>query len=326
MDALRIGIVGARRAHQGLGPFVARDLVALGAEVTHVLGRTDETARAAATEIAGQTSAEPVPLSEPDEFDAAPLDAVCVLTPRGHHLEWVERALAVKRHVLVEKPVIWHGPDAAEGTSWRARVDDLGRRFAERGLVLAVNAQWPWTLPAFAALHGAPEETPRALEMGLAPASSGRAMLGDALPHPLSLALALRPDLERLTSCSFDLDGAARCEMRAELSGADGTFSLRVELVGRELGGARAAWYAVDGRRVDRCVREQDYALFLRDGARVVDLADPLRERLGTFLADVQRAEGAGRPARELDPRPGRIAGLLEAIDAAFPDQGSSAL
>ena len=151
---------------------------------------------------------------------------------RGHHLGG-SSALAVKRHVLVEKPVIWHGADAAEGTSWRARVDDLGRRFAEHGLVLAVNAQWPWTLPAFAALHGAPEETPRALEMGLAPASSGRAMLGDALPHPLSLALALRPDLERLTSCSFDLDGAARCEVHAELSGAYGTLSLLVELVGR---------------------------------------------------------------------------------------------
>ena len=72
MNALRIGIVGARRARQGLGPFVARDLAALGAEVTHVLGRTEESARAAATEIAGQTSAKPVPLSEPDEFDAAP--------------------------------------------------------------------------------------------------------------------------------------------------------------------------------------------------------------------------------------------------------------
>lgn len=326
MNALRIGIVGARRARQGLGPFVARDLATLGAEVTHVLGRTEESARAAATEIAGQTSVEPFPLLDPDEFDAAPLDAVCVLTPRGHHLEWVERALAAGRHVLVEKPVLWHGPDTAEGSGWRARVDDLGGRFARRGLVLAVNAQWPWTLPAFAALHGTSAETPRSLEMGLAPASEGRAMLGDALPHPLSLALALRPDLERLTSCTFDLDGAARCEVRAELAGERGPLSLRVELSGRDLGGARAAWYAVDGRRADRCVRERDYALFLRDGARVVDLADPLRERLRAFLAEVGHAEAAGRPARELDPRPGRAAGLLEAIDAAFPDQGSSAL
>lgn len=326
MDALRIGIVGARRARQGLGPFIARDLVARGAEVTHVLGRTAESARAAAAGIAGLTKVEPVPLTDADEFDAAPLDAVCILTPRGHHLEWVERALAAGRHVLVEKPFLWHGPDAAEGPGWRARVDDLGRKFAQRGLVLAVNAQWPWTLPAFAALHGALDETPRSLEMGLAPASEGRAMLGDALPHPLSLALALRSDLERLDSCSFDLDGAARCTVRAELSGARGTFSLRVELVGRDLGGARAAWYAVDGRRVDRCVRDRDYALFLRDGVSIVDLADPLGERLGAFLAEVEGAEASGRPARELDPRPGRAAGLLEAIDAAFPDQDSGAL
>lgn len=326
MTGLRIGIVGARRARQGLGPFVARDLAALGAAVTHVLGRTEESARAAATEIAHHTAVEPAPLLDPDEFDAAPLDAVCVLTPRGHHLEWVERALAAGRHVLVEKPVLWYGPDTAEGPGWRARVDDLGERFARRGLVLAVNAQWPWTLPAFAALHGTPDETPRSLEMGLAPASEGRAMLGDALPHPLSLALALRPDLERLTSCTFDLDGAARCTLRAALAGERGPLSLRVELLGRDLGGARAAWYAVDGLRADRCVRERDYALFLRDGARVVDLADPLRERLGAFLEEVGRAEAAGRPARELDPRPGRAAGLLEAIDAAFPGQSSSAL
>lgn len=326
MDALRVGIVGARRVNQGLGPFVARDLAALGARVTHVLGRTPESAAAAAAGVERFTGDAPAALSDAGAFDAAPLDIVCVLSPRGHHVDWVERALAAGRHVLVEKPVLWHGPDGDGVSSWRERVDELGARFAERGLVLAVNAQWPWTLPAFETLHGPNEETPRRLEMGLAPVSEGRAMLGDALPHPLALALALRPDLDALTTCEFELGGAVRCVVHAELEGSEGAFSLRVELDSSALGGARSAWFSIDGRRADRCVRERDYALFLRDGARLVDLADPLRERLGAFLGEVRAAEEAGRPARHVDPRPGKAAGLLQAIDVAFAERASGVL
>ena len=152
-------------------------------------------------------------------------------------------------------------------------------------------------------------------------------MLGDALPHPLSLALALRPDLERLTSCTFDLDGAARCRrLRAALAGERGPLLAPGGDFGRDLGararpgtpwtGSGSTAVCASGTTRSSCAMGPGW------------WTSPirLRERLGAFLEEVGRAEAAGRPARELDPRPGRAAGLLEAIDAAFPGQSSSAL
>lgn len=322
---LRVGLVGARRVRQGLGPFVARDLTSLGARVTHVLGRTSETAAAAADGVAKHAGTRPAPLHDADAFDEAELDAVCVLTPKGHHLEAVERALARGRHVLVEKPLLWHGPDV-DGPDvhgprgWGERAGALEERFAARGLAFGVNAQWPWTLDAFAALEGAPADAPARLEMGLSPASTGRDMIGDALPHPLSLALALRPDVHTVETCQITTDGEVNLVVEATLSGSKGPFQVRAALDGAERTAPRTAWYAIDGVRVDRCVRAADYALFLRSGSRIVDMEDPLHGRLASFCEDVRRAEAGGRSPRAADPTIAMSMRLLEAIDRAWTD------
>ena len=51
MTAARVGLIGARRRRQGLGPFVARDLVAAGASVPCFLGTSEETLEAARREL-----------------------------------------------------------------------------------------------------------------------------------------------------------------------------------------------------------------------------------------------------------------------------------
>ena len=51
MRAPRIAIVGARRVRQGLGPFVTRHLVSLGAEVPAFLGTSASTIDVAAREL-----------------------------------------------------------------------------------------------------------------------------------------------------------------------------------------------------------------------------------------------------------------------------------
>ena len=208
---LRAGIVGARRVRQGLGPFVARDLAAAGVEVAMVLGTTEDTARAAAEQVSAQVAkaggAGPLRWTgDPDEFDAADLELVCVLSPAGSHLLHVERALAAGRHVLCEKPFLW-GPEPR----WSETARELEARFLEAKRVLAVNTQWPWTLGAHAAATGARAEVVRELVMGLTPASAGLQMIGDALPHPLSIAQALRPDLQRTVGVEVTTEANTVC-------------------------------------------------------------------------------------------------------------------
>lgn len=314
---LQIGLIGARRIRQGLGPFIARDFTSCGAEVALVLGRTDASAESAAHEIEVRTGARPRATADRSAFFAADLDAVCVLTPKGTHGASIESSLHAGRHVLCEKPVLWH-PEAGD---WGADARDIEDRFAAKGLVFAVNAQWPWAIPAFESLHGPLQEVPRSLAMGLTPASTGREMIGDAAPHPLSLAQALRPDLERLSTVTFGRQEPAAVDFTAILEGALGPFELRVELRGSGAPPPREAWFAVDGKRADRCVRASDYALFLREGARIVDFPDPLGERIAAFLRDVQSQEAAGRPRRTPDRTCSRRLGMLADLDAAFTSE-----
>ena len=311
---LRAGIVGARRVRQGLGPFVARDLSACGVEVHMVLGTTEDTARAAADQVGEQlarTTGAPPPrwTDDPDEFDAADLQMACVLSPAGTHLAHVERALAAGRHVLCEKPFLWE-PEAR----WSETAADLEARFDADQRILAVNTQWPWSLDAHAAATGPRAETVGSLAMGLSPASRGLQMIGDALPHPLSLAQALRPDLERLVSVEVRAEAEQDMVIEALLEGADGPMRMQVLLCGTDSPGPREAWYSVDGRRADRVIDPADYSLSLRSGEVLVPMPDPLTARIASFVDQVRR----GRPCPWT--RPGdlaRRASMLEAAAAA---------
>lgn len=309
---LRVGIVGARRVRQGLGPFVARDLTRAGAHVARVLGTTPETAAEAAREVERATGSLPAAFDAVDDFfDGASIDAVCVLSPAGTHGAFLERALGAGLHVLCEKPLLW-----TPEVEWTDRARHLEDRFAERGLVLAENAQWPRVLPSFEALFGASTKGARELAMGLAPASLGRTMIGDALPHPLSVAQALHPSLEAAEAVTFEHPTAGTLRIAARLVGEGARLELSVELVGDSRRIPREAWLAVDGRRADRDIRAEDYALFLRSEDRSIDLPDPLT----IHVADFAHAAAEARPGEPLPPDRtlSRRAALLHAITAAY--------
>ena len=314
MNGLRFGIVGARRVRQGLGPFIARDLARLGHRVAAVLGRSEGSARAAAYDVHAASDQSPEPFGDRAAFLRSGLDAVVVATPAGTHVVEVEAALRAGLHVLAEKPLLWH-PE----TDWVRTAERLEDVAHVAGVTLAGNAQWPWTLGAYAALFGLDRGAlvgAQRLAMGLAPASTGRQMIGDALPHPLSVAQALRPDLDRAADVRFERDGDARLVVRAALEGDGPPVALEVHLDGAAAAPPRRAWLELDGRRAERCVRPRDYALFLRDGARLVDLPDPLSARIAAFCDAVAAADRPAAPDRTLSRR----AAILAAIDAAHAE------
>ncbi|MEO0660066.1 MAG: Gfo/Idh/MocA family oxidoreductase [Planctomycetota bacterium] len=309
---LRVGIVGARRIRQGLGPFLARDFEAAGHRVVSVLGRSAESAALGAADVEARTGSAPRAFHDRDAFLASGLDAVVVATPAGTHGAEVRAALEAGHHVLAEKPLLWH-PER-EGERSAAELEDLAHA---RGVTLAANAQWPWVLPAFAELFGLELDAlrvgARTLRMGLAPASVGRQMIGDALPHPLSVAQALRPGLENATEVTYEARSADRMVVRARLVGAEPPLDVEVELDGSAGALPRRAWLEIDGARAERCVRPRDYALFLRDGPRLFDLPDPLGARVEAFAAAAVRG-----PAPAPDRTLSRRARMLNALDAAF--------
>ena len=316
MSGPRIALVGARRVRQGLGPFVAAHLAAEGADVVGFLATSQASAEDAAADLARRKVFAPGYLDLDELLGHARPDALAILSPPQTHERLLERALAGGVHVLCEKPLIWGG----EGLAERAR--ELSAAFGERGLLLAENCQWPWVLPAFQELHPeARDEAPRSFHMRLTPASRGAQMIGDALPHPLSVLQALLPDPEAdVADPGFSFPGDPGQEAEAvtltfRYGAGTRWIACEVELIhGEHL--PREASLTINGRPARRRVRLKDYALFLGCGDREVPLEDPLRGLLRTFVRGLRQTLAGRHPEPDLDiPRRMR---MLERVLQAF--------
>ena len=302
----RIALIGARRVRQGLGPYVARHLVELGAEVPCFLGTRPETIAESERALGARGYSDLTELIAKEQPDA-----LAILSPSETHERYLEAALEAGVHVLCDKPLLWGGPGLAQ------RALRLVERFAAARLLLRENCQWPYTLAAYRLLH--PEVGPIAsFAMRLSPAShEPRQMLGDALSHPLSLLQALTAVAEARASNIALVARPGEVLLRFTYCTATSSVPCEVTLRSSDRPPREAA-YAVNGRWAERLIRPADYAFTLADGEREVPSPDPLRELLRDSLAALP-TRGAFTPA---DPAiPARMA-LLEQILEALPVAG----
>jgi predicted dehydrogenase len=241
------------------------------------------------------------------------LDALAILSPAETHERHLEAALEAGLHVLCEKPLLW----GRAGLGPAARRLALG--FDARGLLLWENCQWPYSLPAFERLHpGALSGPPRRLAMRLQPASRGVQMLGDSVPHVLSLIQALLPGgAGRIDRVRFSGGGPDSDRLDLGFRFVSGERELDVEIeLRRSDRHPREAALEIDGRRAERLVASEGYRLsFAADGRRV-----PLPDPLTLLVADFVRALPS-RGERATASRSREIAErmeLLERIVAGF--------
>ncbi len=287
MTPVRVGLIGARRARQGLGPFLARDLRAAGAEVQCFqvtseasLAQTDrQLQQTAGVEARGYTELSALLASET-------LDALVVSSPHESHAAVIEAAAEAGLHVLCEKPLVWGMHDLA------ARAAACVAAFEERGLELWENCQWPCALPAFERLHrGSTSTPPRRFFMRLQPAGRGAKMLADSLPHPLSLLQRLVPGTApRVTDLSFSDTAcdASHVHLRFRYRAGDAETVCDVELRQTQ-SHPRDVALAIDGHHASRRVSTPDYRLSFQDGTRSVPLEDPMSLLIADFVATLQR-------------------------------------
>jgi predicted dehydrogenase len=310
-----VGILGAGRTRQGLGPFVARELLRAGAELPALCTSRAETAAAACERLRAERGVHARGYADPVEMlEREDLDALAILSPAETHEAHLERALAAKLHVLCEKPLVWGAAD------FGARGARLAQRFESAGLLLRELCQWPYTRGAFAALHpDVLERMPKSFAMQLAPASTGRQSLGDALPHPLSLLQALAPgDDARAAAPAFRSAQGSLCVAFDYHAGA-AAVRAEVELRStQEL--PRPAGWALDGHWMRRRVRPQDYALQFESEGRSVPAVDPLSSLVTDFVRDLTSRLG-GAPVASARAEIAARARMLESLVRAFDEE-----
>jgi NAD(P)-dependent dehydrogenase (short-subunit alcohol dehydrogenase family) len=319
MGSPRIALVGAGRTRQGLGPFVARDLQAAGAEVVAFCTSRPETVAPTRALLAAQGVA-CGGFSSLEALLAADLglEALAILTPPGAHLEGLQAALEHGLHALCEKPLL---------LAPAAEVEALAAAFEARGLVLVENCQWPCTLDtAWAVLGREPGAPPRTFAMGLTPEGRGRKLLEDALSHPLSLLQGLHGARDG-AAAGLRLANARIRPWRAgytlawTVEGPHGRTEVEV-LLDPAAVSPKPAWYALDGARVDRRIDSASYRMSLEGPERSLPLPDPLTQHIASVTATLAATlSGAAPPPSTgaLVERARLLAQLLATFDAGLP-------
>ncbi len=306
----RFGIVGARRARQGLGPFVAKWLAREGAEVVAHAGTTADSVAAAARDlvnIAGVSSRGYVGVAE--LLAAEDLDAVAILSPPEHHAEALALCQAAGLHVLCEKPLL--APHITAPAAAAAFEGD----FRAKGLLLWENCQWPRTLPSFRALHPEARAVPERFAMGMEPASHGRVMASDALSHPLSLLQALVGAALTVDGIAVQLATETDIQVTFDARGALGAVQAAVALHHNAVQ-PRRAWYRLDGLSAERTLRLADYTMQLSAEGRAVDLPDPLQAHLAHFVGVLAGHVAPGPEGAVAAACGARAAALQALVDA----------
>lgn len=332
-ESTAVAIAGLGRTRQGLGPFIARALLDAGHEIALVAGRTRGRARAAAEafennlrrETRRDLGAAVTGISDLAEaLVEARVSVLVIAAPVDAHEAALEAAARAGVSVLCEKPIL--RPDRAAGD----RVDALTQRFTDSGLGIEELCQWPYTLPAFRALHPEAPECPTEFSMLLAPASSGSERIVDSLSHPLSLLTTLagpgrlEPEIENIELQESDSDRGPELRVCFDASTTSGR-SIRAAVRLLQVDAPpRPAGYGWDGFDAEREIDLPDYRQRFVDpavqGLAVrglgVAVADPLRALIADVIPRLARPRfGPGPRARSRDVAT-RIRILSTLVDA----------
>jgi len=278
LDCISVGIVGAGRSRNGLGPFLAGFLETTGFLVTGVSGRSFGRARANAEEVGRRLGHEVCALPSLEALCGSGISALVIAAPAEHHLEALQAAAETGLPTLCEKPLL-HENDIREGPS-------IINSYASRCLPLMENCQWPYLLPVFVQLNGEIHAGEvHTVEMGLGPPRPGREMVQGTLSHLLSIAQVFTsidsktivrdvrledPKLSgtQNTLC-FDLAGPARtisCVLHLSICDAP----------------PRPAWLLINGRRIDRRILQGHSMTFAANGIEIA-VADPVKALVRRF-------------------------------------------
>ncbi|MCJ7640862.1 MAG: Gfo/Idh/MocA family oxidoreductase [Desulfobacterales bacterium] len=179
----RVSIIGARRGRNGIGEYIGKYFHQQGAEVTSVLGTTEETSRLASLALE-KYGIRATPYTRFDEMvEHERPDAAVIASPSSTHFDYLVQSIELGLHVFCEKPLIW--PIEAQKMK---RIEAMFVKAREKGLTIAMNTQWPFAMKDYEKLCGkvAPEESDHFF-IWLSPLSPGKEMIPESIPHALSL-------------------------------------------------------------------------------------------------------------------------------------------
>jgi hypothetical protein len=206
---------------------------------------------------------------------------VAIASPSHTHKEYIDKCIGAGVHIFCEKPFI--SPDMPHQEAW---IENTFNQAQEKGIIIALNSQWPFCFPSYEELCGRLEPTKiTEFSIRLSPLSEGRAMIPDSVPHALSLLfnaagsgivedLSLERGNDTLIVRFTYLTEYTRC-------------AALIEMV-RETEQPRTFSFGFNGCVVRRHIDPKTYILHLTYGDKILKIADPLGLSVRDFVESIR--------------------------------------
>ena len=284
-DKLSVAVIGARTHHQGTGPWLARFFHKYGAEIIGILGTSAESAKNATDELKNRFEIITKPFFRWEDLLAADLpDLLVIASPSHTHRHYLQLALTADIPVFCEKPFIWEN-----GRDNLADTQELINRFRAQKLPLFINTQLTETIGDFKRIYPHCDlQTIHSFEMEMSPASSGKNMLPDSMPHVWSILTAIAGP-GKLADFKISFPNPGRCDMRGTYNYARGSCDLKVTLQ-RHAQQPRPLAYAINHCRVERIIDPADYSMSFKAATGTYPIGDPLEKKVKRILQNLTNA------------------------------------
>ena len=275
---MKVAIIGAARNINGIGEYIAKYLLVHDVEVSCVLGSTQASSSSAAANLNNKYGMKPKAYTDFSKMmQESPIDCVAIASPSHTHKDYIDKCVGAGVHIFCEKPFI--SPDMPHQDAW---IENAFNRAQEKGIVIAMNSQWPFCLPFYEELCGMTDsERINEFSIRLSPLSLGREMIPDSVPHALSLLYCAAGSgiMEDLTFDKGDDTLMIRFNYLAEQT----RCAVMIEMV-RETEQPRTFSFGFNGCVARRHIDLKTYTLHLTYGDKILKIADPLGLSVRDFV------------------------------------------
>ncbi len=292
MKELRGVVAGA----SGIGRHHLKALLGEEVLVTGILGSTPQSADARVKQLSLEHGGNPFFKAKPynlmhEMLEREKPDLVTIATPDHTHDYHLTTAIAYNANSLVEKPPVWNPSLSPEdNVKLFKKISNLAR---EKGLILAVNTQYPATLKHYQAIHPFKLEEVEEFYMRMTPAAKGLGMIIDVMMHPNSILLHLFPE-GVIKEGSLSVEGGEEAiDLRFQYSTNFKEVRVHYRFEHRDkaeiMSRGADVEYGFNNKVVERVVKSWDEMLFKdKHGEKQVRARNPLHESLAAFVKAVR--------------------------------------
>ena len=275
---MKTAIIGAGRNRNGIGKYISNYLHKNGATMVSVLGSTQATAMLAAKGLHEfGIVAEPYTDFEKMLTLEQP-DAVVIASPAETHVDYLSRCIDYGVHIFCEKPFVI--PDSG---MTHDRLEVLFQTAEEKGLIIAMNSQWPFSLPYYEKICGPiNKESLKKFAIRLSPSCSGKEMIPDSVPHALSILYHACGD-GHLKNLSIDILNKDHMEISFEYNHSKGKTESVITLI-KEKSQPRSFYFGFNDAIVTRIIDTGNYKISFQHGSRILEIPDPLEMSVQDFF------------------------------------------